>query len=121
MATLQKFLGQKTRGLKKRIPSLARALTIIKAYSPPPLNFDPLVLDDRTSGDKKIGDEDTGGNRDGGGKNKQQSTKSSSGNGEENGDNDVEIDQDLSRKCVGPLALARLYGESCIFTVNFES
>ncbi len=24
----------------------------------------------------------------------------------------VEIDQDLSRKCVGPLALARLYGES---------
>ncbi len=31
----------------------------------------------------------------------------------------VEIDRDLSRKCVGPLALARLYGESRIFTVNF--
>ncbi len=26
---------------------------------------------------------------------------------------DVEIDRDLSRKRVGPLALARLYGESC--------
>ena len=31
----------------------------------------------------------------------------------------VEIDRDLSRKRVGPLALARLYGESRIFTVNF--
>ncbi len=25
----------------------------------------------------------------------------------------IVVDQDLSRKCVGPLALARLYGESC--------
>ncbi len=33
----------------------------------------------------------------------------------------VEIDRDLSQKRVGPLALARLYGESRIFTVNFES
>ena len=32
----------------------------------------------------------------------------------------VEMDRDLSRKHVGPLALARLYGESWIFfTVNF--
>ena len=33
----------------------------------------------------------------------------------------VEIDRDLSQKRVGPLALARLYGESCIFTVNNPS
>jgi hypothetical protein len=31
----------------------------------------------------------------------------------------VEIDRDLSRKRVGPSTLARLYGESWIFTVNF--
>jgi hypothetical protein len=33
----------------------------------------------------------------------------------------VEIDRDLSWKRVGPLAFARLYGESCIFTVNNPS
>jgi hypothetical protein len=33
----------------------------------------------------------------------------------------VKIDQDLSQKRVGPLALARLYGESCIFMVNNPS
>ncbi len=61
-------------------------------YSPPPLNFDPLVLGDQTSGDNKIGNKDTSGNRDGGGRNKQQSTKSSGGNGDENGDDDSNDD-----------------------------
>jgi hypothetical protein len=34
-------------------------------------------------------------------------------------DRDLSRKQDLSRKCVGFLALARLYSESWIFSVNF--
>jgi hypothetical protein len=75
-------------------PNITVLSQLLKHNPPSLLNFDPLVLGNRTSGDNKIGDKDTGGNRDGGGLNKQQSTKSSGGNGDKNGDNDSNDNDD---------------------------